>query len=233
MGDSIHLEGSILKRTLIIDLTLPIISGGSTPPKMPRPEFELVRTMEKDGCRTSKVSFYNHSGTHMDSPSHFLDSGNTIDQLCLEHCMGKAYVVDASSLEAGQRIQIEDLGDLTVKLEEGGRLLFYTGWERFYPDETYYHQFPALSLELAHWIVEKGIVLVGIDTGSVAAVDNWSELTAVHKVLLSNNVIVVEGLSNLHKLPFGKPVNLICLPMKLAATDGAPAHVVAISDDEL
>jgi arylformamidase len=222
-----------MKRTSVIDLTLPIISGGSAPPKMPRPEFELIRTMENDGCRTSKISFYNHSGTHMDSPSHFLDMGKTIDELSLEQCIGNAFVVNVSSLEAGQRIQVEDLDDLVVKLEEGWRLLFYTGWERFYPEDAYYHHFPAVSLELAYWMVEKKVALVGIDTSSVAAVDNWDELTAVHKVLLSNGIIIVEGLSNLNKLPFGKQVELICLPMKLADTDGAPARAVAILEEEL
>ncbi len=222
-----------MNRTSIVDLTLPICSGGSAPPKMPRPVFELVRTMEKDCCRTSKISLYNHSGTHMDAPSHFLESGDTIDTLGLELCIGKAFVVDVSNLDAGKRIQAKDLGDVAGKLREGDRLLFYTGWERFYPEEIYYHNFPALSLELAHWLVEKKISLIGIDTSSVAAVDDWDEVTTIHKVLLSNGIILIEGLSNLDKLPFGHQVDLICLPMKLVNIDGAPARVVAILEEDI
>jgi len=115
-----------MNRTSIIDLTLPISSGGSATPKMPRPVFEQVRTMEKDGCRTSKISLYNHSGTHIDAQSHFLDSGETIDTLDLELCIGKAFVVDVSNLDAGKRIQAKDLGNVAGKLGEGDRLLFYT-----------------------------------------------------------------------------------------------------------
>jgi len=65
----------------------------------------------------------------MDAPSHFLESGDTIDTLGLELCIGKAFVVDVSNLDAGKRIQAKDLGDVAGKLREGDRLLFYTGWE--------------------------------------------------------------------------------------------------------
>lgn len=134
---------------------------------------------------------------------------------------------------SGKRIHTRDLGNIGEKLVEGNRLLFYTGWERFYPEEIYYHNFPALSLELAHWLVEKKISLIGIDTSSVAAVDDWDELTTIHKVLLSNGIIIIEGLSNLDKLPFGHQVDLICLPMKLLNIDGTPARVVAILEEDI
>ena len=78
---------------------------------------------------------------------------------------------------AGKQIQTKDLGNIGEKLVEGDRLLFYTGWERFYPEEIYYHNFPALYLELAHWLVEKKNSLIGIDTSSVSVVDDWDELT--------------------------------------------------------
>ena len=58
-------------------------------------------------------------------------------------------------------------------------------------------------------------------------------MTAVHKVLLSNGIILIEGLSNLDKLPFGHQVALICLPMKLMNMDGAPVRVVAVLEQEL
>ena len=122
---------------------------------------------------------------------------------------------------------------IAEKLGEGDRLLFYTGWECFYPDDIYYHNFPALSLELAHWLVEKKISLIGIDTSSVAAVDDWNELTIIHKVLLSNGIILIEGLSNLDKLPFGYQFDLICLPMKLLNVDGTPARVVAFLEEDI
>jgi kynurenine formamidase len=195
---------------------------------MPRPVFEPVRTIEKDGCRTSKISLYNHSGTHMDAASHFLASGDTIDAVDLNVCIGKAYVVNVSHLGLGKRIRVEDLSDMAGKSGEGDRLLFYTGWERYYPEDAYYHDFPALSLELSRWLVEKKVSFIGIDTSSVAALDDWEELTAVHTILLSHGIILVEGLSNLDKLPFDRPFHLVCLPMKLWNLDGAPARVVAI-----
>jgi len=51
--------------------------------------------------------------------------------------------------------------------------------------------------------------------------------------LLSNGIILIEGLSNLDKLPFGHQVDLICLPMKLLNIDGTPARVVAILEEDI
>ena len=134
---------------------------------------------------------------------------------------------------SGKRIQTKDLGNIGEKLGECDRFLFYTGQERFYPEDIYYQNFPALSRELAYWLVEKKISLIGIDTSSVAAVDDWDEVTTIHKVLLSNGIILIEGLSNLDKLPFGHQGYLICLPMKLLNTDGTLARVIAILEEDI
>ena len=44
----------------------------------------------------------NHTGTHMDAPTHFYHGLPTIDQVPLEHCVGPAVLVDVSSRGASR-----------------------------------------------------------------------------------------------------------------------------------
>ena len=72
----------------IIDLTLPLENG------LRGVSIEPARTLEKDGWNATTLHLYSHCGTHMDAPTHFGVSDQTIDQIPLDRCMGPAWVVD-------------------------------------------------------------------------------------------------------------------------------------------
>jgi arylformamidase len=82
----------------------------------------------------------------------------------------------------------------------------------------------SLTKDAARWLLSKGIKLVGVDYLSIEAVD--SQELEVHRTLLENDVVVLEGL-NLSQVPEGR-YQLICLPLKLRGGDGAPARVVLV-----
>ena len=77
-----------------------------------------------------------------------------------------------------------------------------------------------LTEDGARWIVEQGIRLVGIDSMSVDA--PGSQFLEGHRILLESDVIIIESLM-LEDVPPGK-YYLVCLPLKLAGTDGASAR---------
>lgn len=76
----------------------------------------------------------------------------------------------------------------------------------------------------ATWLVRRGVRLVGVDALSVDPVG--ANDLAVHRELLGNGVVVVEGLL-LAGVAQGR-YTLVCLPLRLADGDGAPARVVLI-----
>ena len=82
--------------------------------------------------------------------------------------------------------------------------------------------FVYIAPEAAYWLVERGVRLVGIDYLSVEAFGSSQSLT--HHVLLKTGMVVVEGL-DLHEPPPGE-YELLCLPLKIADGDGAPAQVL-------
>jgi arylformamidase len=212
----------------VIDLTLPIMDDGSSPLNKQKPSFSPVRTFEKDQCRTTLITLYNHAGTHIDAPSHFFVNGPSVDKIRLEDLISSAWICDVSHVKYPKRIEIEDIGPIGEKISNGENIIFHTGWSHLFPKPSYYQGYPTVSKNLANWFVERQFKLIGTDTGSIASLDDWDELVEVHKILLQNNVIIIEGLTNLEKLPFNQKVDLVILPTKLIGVDGAPVRAIAL-----
>jgi arylformamidase len=106
------------------------------------------------------------------------------------------------------------------------RILFKTRNSAFWGDDSaaFRTDFTFLETDAASALVDRGIKLVGIDYLSIEAFN--SERHETHTTLLSNGVVIVEGLDLRNVIP--GHYELICLPLKIATGtgDGAPARVV-------
>ena len=210
----------------LIDLTLTFADGKRGV------SFDSELTIADDGFNTTTLHIYSHALTHMDAPRHFLDDGYTMEQINLEKCMGMAEVINLSHKAPDSLILVEDLMPHADRIQPGTRLLFRTDWDTHADIEDYRHQFPRISPELAEWLVERGISLLGVETPSVASLaeENYAELRDVHRTLLSADVVVIESLCNLRLLP--ERVILIAFPLKLENSDGSPVRAVALVSNE-
>ncbi|MBA7613550.1 Kynurenine formamidase [subsurface metagenome] len=207
----------------IIDLTL------SLEPAMRGVKFEPAQVLEKDGWNAMTLHLYSHCGTHMDAPRHFVVSGQTIDQIPLDKCIGPAWLVDLSGIKPRSLITVEDLGPHQKKIQAGDGLLIRTGWSLLAHSPAYRNDLPRISLELARWCADNGVRILGVEPPSVADVHNIEELTTIHRVLLESGVIIVEGLANLDKIHKEK-VTFMAFPLKIVDGDGAPARALAIEE---
>lgn len=206
----------------VIDLTLRVEHG------MRGVEFETKYTVENEGWNARTLHLYSHSGTHMDSPVHFAAGDQTIDQIPLCDCIGKAWIVELRELPPKTPIEIRHLGDLVNKFQSGDALLLRTGWSKHVADPDYYRDnFQPISSDLAQWMVDSGVRMVGVEPPSVADVNDLPAVTKVHKILLGGNVIIVEGLTNLDQLD-GEFCTFGAMPLKIADGDGAPCRAFAI-----
>jgi len=84
-----------------------------------------------------------------------------------------------------------------------------------------------VSEKLARWCVENKVRLLGVESPSVADVNNLAEVTLIHKILLGGGVVIVEGLTGLDGLTQEK-VFFAALPLKIEAGDGSPCRAFAI-----
>lgn len=206
----------------IIDLTLTAYHG------LRGVEIFSHTSVAKEGFNTTNLHLYSHAGTHLDAPRHFIDEGKTLEQLDLRKCTGPALVVNVSYKQPLEFITVADLGESVNEIGLGSRVLLYTGWDQHAELSDYRTHFPRISLELANWFADKGIWLVGMEMPSVASLQDKEELTAVHRALLSAEIVIVECLTNLDKLP--GQVHFTALPMKILGGDGSPVRAIAVID---
>lgn len=205
----------------VIDLSLDVNND------MPGVDISVTKRLEVEGWNATTLSLYSHCGTHMDAPRHFLSDGATLEQQDLSVCVGSATLVDLAPAAAGQLITVDDLGSLADSIQPGARLLFRTDWHKRYGTPEYRDALPRISLQLAAWLVEREVAMIGVEPPSVADVNNKQELTEVHQTLFRGNVLIVEGLAHLDQIT-SPVVEFIALPMRITGGDGSPVRAIAI-----
>ncbi len=203
-----------------IDLTLPITND------MPGVEISIAKRLEVEGWNATTLKLYSHCGTHMDAPKHFLPGGDSLDQQALDVLVGPAHVVNLAPAEPRQLLTVADMASVAAYVTPGSRLLFRTDWYHRYGTPAYRHELPRISLELAEWLVEREVALIGVEPPSVADVNNMEELTSVHQTLFRGKVVIVEGLAHLDQLT-SELVEFIALPLKIIGGDGSPVRAIA------
>ncbi len=204
----------------IIDISLPLKPDMPTWPDSVG--FRLTRTMSLeagDRANVSRLDCDVHMGTHVDAPWHFLNDGFTVDEMSLDVLIGPAivaYLPEASVITANELADLNlASGIQRLLLKTRNSDLWAAGVTEFRKD------YVALSADAARWVVERGIRLVGIDYLSV---QRYEDNPLTHQILMKAGVIIVEGL-NLAAVEPGS-YELICLPIRLMGSDGAPVRAV-------
>jgi arylformamidase len=204
----------------IYDVSVPLQSGMPVWPGDDPPRFEQHAFIEKGSIvNSTAVHSSAHVGTHVDAPRHLFNEGKTIDEISLDILVGPAEVIDMQEAS-----QIDRRVLSSIPMPPCVRLLFKTRNSNHWgtPHHKFKKDFVSLTGDGAEFLIEKGIRLVGIDYLSI---DLFSagDLPA-HKILLENEVVVIEGL-DLSGVVSGQ-YELNCLPLKIVGADGAPARVI-------
>ncbi len=208
----------------IIDLTAPMYDGAPTMPMDPKMALTWHCSLETLGYNLSRLTTSTHQGTHMDAAKHFYNDGETIDAVSLNRCVVRAVRVDLTHKKPDEAIEPADLAAAEKYIDQGCAVLLHTGWDKKFPDASYFGGFPYVSKELADWFVEKKIGLVGMDMPTPNGVD-WKY---VHVRMLGKGILIVEGLTKLEELPTDAPFTFFSLPLKLQGRDGSPVRAIAI-----
>jgi arylformamidase len=168
-----------------------------------------------------KITMCAHSGTHLDSPAHFVSGGRRLDDYQPADFILPAHVIEIFDPEA---VTLEDLEGLAITPSEA--ILFRTGNShsgRAVSGE-FSERYVYVSAEAAQWCVDRRLALVGLDYTSI---DRYGDdASPAHHILLGNGVLVLEGL-NLAEVRPGQ-YTLICLPLRIEDAEGAPARAVLL-----
>ena len=159
-----------------------------------------------------------HTGTHIDAPLHFLKCSANMSQLNFDTVIGPARVIEIHDKES---IKMAELQQHNVN--NGDRILFKTqNSQRCWKTDTFIEDYIFISSEVAHFLVDVGVKLIGIDYLSVGPFGTGN--IEIHKILLGAGIWLLEGidLSHVNQGDY----ELICLPLKLDQSEGAPARAV-------
>lgn len=214
----------------IIDLTYDLEEGMTTYPVPWQFGYEITRLGRHgiEGRASHRVTIGTHVGTHMDAPLHFVENGQTIDQIPMDIMLGPVTIYDLSHLEEDTPVTPDMLKGQPLT----ERVILKYGWEKHWGKVKFYSGYPFISEELAHYFVKNGVKIVGTDAPGPEDTRvhiSKSELgtpkdSPIHKILLNGGVIIVEYLANLGKITDTKGWNWTVLPMKIKGSDGAPVR---------
>jgi arylformamidase len=205
----------------IVDISVPIRPGMVVWADDPPVVLERIESMT-DGAHAnvSRLDFGVHTGTHVDAPVHFIDGAPGADALDLEALIGPAVVVDATAVE--RHLDAQVLSGLRIP-DGATRLVFKTRNSELWGSERFETGFLGVTEDGARWLVERGVRLVGIDYLSIAP---FGQSVPTHRLLLGAGVAILEG-TDLRGVEPGE-YELICLPLRIVASDGAPARAVLV-----
>ena len=209
--------------TRVFDLSQPIETGMTIFPGDPVPSIQPAAGVVAP-WRVTELHLGSHTGTHIDSASHYIPKGKTIDQYPLARFMLPGMVVPVPGLADDHPISDELIANQLKGFPEGGAVLIRTDWDQFWKTERYLRH-PYLSAEASLRLVQAGASLVGIDALNVDSTVQSAD--QVHRCLLEKDVLIVENLARLSGLQPGRLYNFSFLPVYLPGLDGSPVRAVA------
>ena len=209
----------------VIDLTHVIERGMPVYPGTEPPSIEPANTYEKDGFKETKISMFTHTGTHMDPPAHIFKGRTSLDAFPADQFIGKALVIDCTSLHEGELITMEQLLPYGEKVKEADFLLFYLGWDDRWGTEAYFGDYPCIDDAVLKLILEGTYKGIGFDVISVDPISDVN-LTRHKKLFESKDIVNIENLCNLGQC--GSDLFWFsCFPLKIADCDGSPIRAAA------
>ncbi len=210
----------------IVDLTMTLTPQTRVFPGYPQPVIHKWATFHEEGYYANFILLVEHTGTHMDSPAHFVPGAPSIDKLPPSKFIGKAVVLDFTSKEPGQAITKNEVKQALevagVEPGPGWYVLFAMGWDKVGDDV--WLKYPYIEDEAARYLARLGIEGIGLDSPS----PDYAPFM-VHKILLPQGTVIIENMAGLTELVKEK-FTLIVTPLKIGGGSASPVRALALFD---
>lgn len=192
---------------MIFDISQEIFSSDVYPgdTKPDKKEILSLNKSNPDKCNLTELVLGSHTGTHIDAPCHFVADGKDIEHVELNKCIGKCLVVALEEELCHQNIE---------------------QWKKQGVHRVLFKNEKKLTIQDAEYLVKAGCECVGVECSTVG-VDTQNE--EVHKILLSNEIVIIEGLRMEH-VPEGEYF-ISALPLKMKDLDGSPIRAILWKND--
>jgi len=220
------------------------------------PNFSIKHINQDEEFYITKLEANFHTGTHIDSPLHYIENGKTVDKIPLNQLIGTADIFKLKNNEThnlennknkylkntsnhylknnendylknnefnylkNKEIKVKDIENINLqktnnKNKKSGLekiIILDTNWHNYFNRNEYFYKNPYLSKEFTKYLIENEINTIAIDTCSVDKYGN----SKIHKLLLKNEINIIENLTNTNKLTENK-YKAYFIPMKINA----------------
>jgi arylformamidase len=201
------------------DITVNISENLATFPGDPCYQTEQISSLEEgSNFHLSKLFLGNHTGTHIDFPAHVIKEGKTSSDFPIDSLIGSGLIIEVPE----QEISVTKCFIKNLPILKNDFVFFKTANSKISKNSPFTDKYVYIEPDAAEELFMKGVKIVGIDYMSVDKYE--SEDLPVHKYLLSNDVLIVEGLE-LNNVPVGR-CKMYIMPMKINEMDGLPARVI-------
>lgn len=184
---------------------------GDEPPRLLK-----VKNISQDGFNNFHLSTSMHTGTHIDGPMHLTQSNKFLSNIPLERFAGRGCLLNAAG-----KSDILPTKEYESMIQPQSIVLLYTGMSRLFGREEYFLEYPIVSSELAQLFINLQVKMVCLDSPSPDR-----HPFEIHKLLLENNILIAENLTNIDKLLSVNKFEVIALPLNINA-DSSPARIIA------
>ena len=200
----------------VVDLTKPLGPETRVYPGDPPVRVKTISTLDSGGFYNREICMSEHAGTHVDAPAHMVAGGQAIDSIEASRLVAPALILDVSNAcgpITWREIILSTRRRAAEPPGQGWFLVLKTGGGC-----------RSVAVDLAEAMVRLGMQGLGVD-----AMSPDEEPYPVHRILLSNGLLIIENMDIPSWLD-GRTVTLIVAPLKISGGSGAPARVLAILD---
>lgn len=224
-------------RGKVVDLTHTYDSDFPTFDGKPGILMEPDKIFDRDGYQLYKLTIFEHTGTHIDTPLHFSKDGTSVDELPVENLVAPLCVIDITAKakdEVNAMVEAEDVEKWISahgEIPAGACVAMNSGWTQKIGDPSWRNDaagnlaFPGFAKSATDLLMETGAASIGVDTMSLDP-GNSADF-AVHYSWLPSGRFGIEGLANLDQLPATGATIFIGAPKHRGGT-GGPARVMAL-----
>jgi arylformamidase len=235
--ESLHQLADLFASHRLVDLTRRLEPGIPSYPTHPK-YFQMPWCSLGDPAEMNQLVLGEHTGTHIDAPSHFVPDGSPtrkhINELSLRGFLGRAVTMRFGPFEPHDemvtRADLEAWEQEHTRVRKGDIVLIDFQWADRWalgPEGfAFLECWPGLSRDAAEYLREHGVSVVGTDCISLDPGDGGGGALAAHYTLLPAGVLIMENVDNLDQLPDESFV--IALPLPIAGGTGSPVRAVAL-----
>jgi arylformamidase len=168
----------------------------------------------------SMLEIISHTGTHIDTPRHFIPGGSTVSDMPLDATVGPARVIEIKDPET---IKVAELK--THGIRKGERILCKTRNSPLaYESPKFVEDYVYLDGDAADYLAEKEIILFGLDCITIGDYRNGESVVKTHQTLLGAGIYILEDCA-LGGVPAGE-YELLCLPLLMYNGDAGPCRAI-------